>query len=176
MKTPDLTPRPPSSQRIGSIRSLLCSLRVLGVRHISASALDVGCRLFDVSSRRSIAKADGCLPPSQLLPGQQVPAYSSRCGGITTRTFDVQRSAFNVRCSPFRVPSSALRIPRRALSCRIVPDRAEFMPTTLPNHMKPPLDGTGLINLISPARWTAETIARPNIFSDLMRLMERFVL
>jgi hypothetical protein len=42
--------------------------------------------------------------------------------------------------------------------------------------MKPPLDGTPVFNLFSPARWTAETKARPNIFSDETPLMERFVL
>jgi hypothetical protein len=130
--------------------------------------LRFGCWLLDVRCRM--------FPPSQLLPKQQVPAYSSRCGGGVSRRPNL--STFSVRCSPspFRVPSSALRVPP---SCLVVPDRArscDFHRPPSPNHMKPPLDGTPVFNLISPARWTAETMARPNIFSDLMRLTERFVL
>jgi hypothetical protein len=53
----------------------------------------------------------------------------------------------------------------------------KFYPALLKSRdPKPPLDGTGLVNLISPARWTAESKARPNIFSDLTELTERFVL
>jgi hypothetical protein len=38
------------------------------------------------------------------------------------------------------------------------------------------LDGSGPFNLISPARWMAESTARPNNFQRLMPLMERFAL
>jgi hypothetical protein len=112
----------------------------------------------------------GCSRFASLSQATSASLFQPARGGYhSAPNFDVQRSAFNVRCSPFPIP-------RRARSCRIVPGRAQFMQTTLPNHMKPPLDGTPVINLFSPARWTAETQARPNIFSDLMRLTERFVL
>ncbi len=56
------------------------------------------------------------------------------------------------------------------------PSRARSCPIVQGNHPKPQLDGTRMLNLISPARWMAESTARPNIFSDLTELTERFVL
>lgn len=60
---------------------------------------------------------------------------------------------------PFPAPRSS----RRGQSCRIVPNRTIFPCHTIQRHMKPSLDGTPVINLFSPARWTAESVAH---FSD----------
>jgi hypothetical protein len=63
-----------------------------------------------------------------------------------------------------------------AVRLRATKQHAEFCAKLACCQLRTRLDGTRLNNLLSPARWTAEPMARPNNFQRLTRLTERFVL